>query len=105
MAEIFKNATGDTVKPGSLKDDQAIVGSFGDDKAIVEKVKGKVRSLSAVCTHQGCVVGFNSKEKTFDCPCHGSRFKMDGKVLRGPAVKPLGKYEVEVTKKDIELKD
>ncbi|MDW8284347.1 MAG: Rieske 2Fe-2S domain-containing protein [Myxococcales bacterium] len=41
------------------------------------------------CTHSGCVVGFNQAERTFDCPCHGSRFEIDGRVRRGPAPQPL----------------
>lgn len=105
MGKIFKNTTGNIVEPKELKKNTAFLGSFGDDQAIVEKVDGKIKSLSAVCTHQGCIVGFNAKEKTFDCPCHGSRFTMDGKVLRGPAVKPLSKYEIKVSGKNIELKD
>lgn len=50
---------------------------------------GSVRMLSATCTHMGCVVAYNSLEKSFDCRCHGSRFALDGTVLHGPAVDPL----------------
>lgn len=50
---------------------------------------GTVRVLSARCTHLGCLVAFNEAEATWECPCHGSRFDLDGSVLQGPAVRPL----------------
>ncbi|MGH2807560.1 MAG: FAD-dependent oxidoreductase [Actinomycetota bacterium] len=50
---------------------------------------GELHVVSAICTHLGCIVSFNTAEKSWDCPCHGSRFTPDGTVLQGPAVKPL----------------
>ena len=57
---------------------------------------GKVTAVSAVCTHMGCIVGWNGKDKTWDCPCHGSRFEKEGKVINGPAVKDLPKKLIDI---------
>jgi glycine/D-amino acid oxidase-like deaminating enzyme/nitrite reductase/ring-hydroxylating ferredoxin subunit len=61
----------------------------GERAAIYRDESGAVRAVSAVCTHAGCLVHWNAAEKSWDCPCHGSRFATDGGVLEGPAVKGL----------------
>jgi glycine/D-amino acid oxidase-like deaminating enzyme/nitrite reductase/ring-hydroxylating ferredoxin subunit len=50
---------------------------------------GTVYAVSLRCTHLGCILRFNSAERSWDCPCHGSRFDIDGSVLEGPATRPL----------------
>jgi Rieske Fe-S protein len=53
--------------------------------AVYRDEKGVLHKMSAVCPHLGCLVNWNGTEKTWDCPCHGSRFSAEGKVLNGPA--------------------
>jgi nucleotide-binding universal stress UspA family protein/nitrite reductase/ring-hydroxylating ferredoxin subunit len=62
----------------------------GDHKVAVYRDRdGIVHALSATCTHMGCTVKWNPTDKSFDCPCHGSRFSSTGQVLNGPASRPL----------------
>jgi Rieske Fe-S protein len=62
--------------------------------AVYRDEQGNVRELSAVCTHLGCVVDWNDTEKSWDCPCHGSRFDgRDGHPLNGPAIVGLSSAE------------
>jgi nucleotide-binding universal stress UspA family protein len=61
----------------------------GEKLAVFVDPKGEQHLFSARCTHLGCTVGWNPAEKTFDCPCHGSRFGSDGEVVNGPAARPL----------------
>ena len=67
----------------------AIIRSGLGKLAVYRDEEGTVTTLSATCTHLGCVVRWNPGEKSWDCPCHGSRFGCTGEVLHGPAVHPL----------------
>jgi nitrite reductase/ring-hydroxylating ferredoxin subunit len=71
-----------------------IVKADGKKLAVYRDDAGTVHAVSAICTHQGCQVAFNPIERSWDCPCHGSRFDIDGRVLDGPADKPLAKHPV-----------
>jgi len=66
-----------------------IVDVKGRRAAAYRSESGRVTLLSPVCTHMGCHVDWNEAESTWDCPCHGSRFKPTGEVLSGPAESPL----------------
>ncbi len=70
----------------------------GERLAVYRDPQGNAHALSSVCTHLGCLVKFNNAEKTWDCPCHGSRFGIDGAVLDGPATRPLAKKVLAATR-------
>ena len=61
----------------------------GQKAGVFRDREGRVHAVNPTCTHMGCVAAWNSAEETWDCPCHGSRFDADGKVIHGPAVKDL----------------
>ena len=63
----------------------------GKDVAAFRDEQGELHVLSAACTHMGCLLGWNANDRTWDCPCHGSRFALSGSVLHGPAVTDLKK--------------
>jgi glycine/D-amino acid oxidase-like deaminating enzyme/nitrite reductase/ring-hydroxylating ferredoxin subunit len=67
----------------------------GERVAASRDEHGKIRTLSPFCTHLGCVVQWNHAESTWDCPCHGSRFKPHGDVIAGPAESPLEHVSTE----------
>jgi glycine/D-amino acid oxidase-like deaminating enzyme/nitrite reductase/ring-hydroxylating ferredoxin subunit len=67
----------------------AVIERDGKKVAVYRDETGATTVRSAICTHMGCVVGWNTAEGTWDCPCHGSRFKTSGEVISGPAEEPL----------------
>ena len=75
--EEIKSGMGAILRRGLSK-----IAAYRDDS-------GKLHERLAVCPHLGCIVSWNSTERSWDCPCHGSRFAPSGKVLNGPAIGPL----------------
>jgi glycine/D-amino acid oxidase-like deaminating enzyme/nitrite reductase/ring-hydroxylating ferredoxin subunit len=83
---VVKRAGVDSIEPGEGR----VVGAGLGQRAVYRDEDGTLHALSARCTHLGCIVNWNSAERTWDCPCHGSRFGARGEVIEGPAVAPLG---------------
>ena len=67
----------------------------GQAAAVYRGLDSEIHVRSAVCTHMGCYVQWNDAERTWDCPCHGSRFKVTGDVIGGPAEQPLAEIQRE----------
>ena len=74
-----------SVKPGHGK----IIQENGTRIAAYRHPDGVLTLRSATCTHMGCTVAWNNAERSWDCPCHGSRFTPEGEVISGPAQAPL----------------
>ncbi|MFI5774326.1 FAD-dependent oxidoreductase [Streptomyces sp. NPDC051658] len=96
QAEVARHFVGDRLRtthvdsvaeiaPGS----GSVVRVEGRRCAVYRDEDGAVHAVSARCTHLGCLVAFNEAETAWECPCHGSRFGVDGEVLNGPALRPL----------------
>lgn len=85
MAKLGRGLSVEELAPG-----QAGIVRDGDGEwATYVDEDGVRHSVSPTCTHMGCLVSFNGAEKAWECPCHGSRFGLDGAVLQGPATRPL----------------
>ena len=82
------------IKPG----EGAVVGRGRGKVAVYKDERGEVHGLSAICTHLYCIVNWNDTERTWDCPCHGSRFDPYGKVVNGPAIVGLSPASPEPKK-------
>lgn len=83
--------------------DGGIVDSGGDTVAAYRDPAGELHVVSPTCTHLGCTVAWNDAEDTWDCPCHGSRFDVDGTVLNGPATAPLKKLDLAAPHAEVDL--
>ena len=87
---------GEAVEPAELEPGEGrVVRLEGRPVAAYRDEGGVLHAVSAVCTHMGCIVAWNSAETSWDCPCHGSRFDVDGRVLQGPAVRDLAPRQVD----------
>jgi Rieske Fe-S protein len=70
-------------------------GVIVDDVVITQPAAGEFKGFSSECTHKGCAVN-KVADGTIDCPCHGSKFNLDGSVAKGPATEPLKAKPISV---------
>lgn len=73
------------IRPGEGK----IIEADGQRSGAYRDEQGTLHVVDTTCTHMGCELNWNSAEKSWDCPCHGSRFTYEGDIIEGPAVRPL----------------
>jgi nitrite reductase/ring-hydroxylating ferredoxin subunit len=90
---------GDTADAADIPPGEGAVMRDGATKlAVYRDIDGELHVRSAVCPHLGCIVHWNSGERSWDCPCHGSRFDCLGEVLNGPAATPLDRVRSEASR-------
>ena len=77
------------------KDNGGIIKIDGTNVGIYKDTSGNIFAINPTCTHLGCLLTWNNLDKTWDCPCHGSRFNFKGENIYDPAFKNLEKFEVE----------
>lgn len=87
------------IPPGSGK-----TGMIGDRPVAVYHQNGTHLVFENVCPHAACETEWNDAEKTWDCPCHGSRFEARGEVITGPATAPLPRLDAVIEAGEITLR-
>ncbi len=92
IRDRFAGAEGQSVRAVN-RGHGAVIERNGEKVAVYRDPSGVTTMRSAVCPHMGCLVGWNDAERTWDCPCHGSRFTSGGDVISGPAETPLPPVE------------
>lgn len=95
-AKVAVDLVADRLAPGQAgsareipRGEARVIRSGADRTGVYRDDDGALHAVGVRCTHLGCLVRFNAAERSWDCPCHGSRFDVDGAVLEGPAVEPL----------------
>ncbi|MGP4075990.1 FAD-dependent oxidoreductase [Halobacillus sp. K22] len=86
---------GDQTIDDLAPDEGSLITKDGKKAGVYKAVDGTVKVVDTTCTHMGCDLEWNNGERSWDCPCHGSRFTPDGEVIEGPATKPLKKLSNE----------
>ena len=71
-----------------------IIEKNGEKIGIYKDIEGKIHAVKPICTHLGCLLNWNAADKTWDCPCHASRFDYTGKNIYNPALKNLEKFNL-----------
>ncbi len=85
----------DDAQKGELASKGFLIARMGNERVIVVKdPEGKLKALSAKCTHEGCTVQYAASEAMITCACHNGRFTLDGRVISGPPPRPLTPFVV-----------
>ncbi len=100
-ADVVTHFIGDKINVSKITElselsagEARVVKYEGHTLALYKDESHQLHAVNSSCTHINCTVGWNSSERTWDCPCHGSRFSIDGTMLNAPARKDLEKIDL-----------
>ncbi|MCZ6678955.1 MAG: Rieske 2Fe-2S domain-containing protein [Candidatus Poribacteria bacterium] len=79
--------------------------NIGEALLLVRVDKETVAANTIICTHQRCEVAYNERRERLDCPCHGSRYDLNGKVIQGPARRPLKHFKATIHEDSVFLEE
>lgn len=99
----LEDANGDPIRPNSVTEGVGVVGRLGGHPTLVIRENGHLLAFTAVCPHLGCVVRWNDRRGSIECPCHGGRFDLEGQVIAGPPPQGLSPVTVQVRNDRIHL--
>jgi Rieske Fe-S protein len=96
LRDLFAGPEGRSLRSVKAGEGQ-VIAHRGKRVAAYRDAHGMLHVRSATCTHLGCQVAWNDAERSWDCPCHGSRFGVDGGVISGPAESPLAAVRISAS--------
>jgi len=102
-AEESSQLVSDAGDVSGLEENKGRIINVGGKKLAVVKKQGEIKAFSTVCPHLGCQIELNDGDNTWDCPCHGSRFEIDGSLKHGPAKRGLDPVEINLEDDKIKL--
>ena len=92
----LEDQDGDPIHPDRVREGTGIVGRLSGRPTLVIRKNGQLLAFVAVCPHLGCVVRWNDRRGSIECPCHGGRFDLEGQVIAGPPPQDLSPVPVQV---------
>ena len=89
FGDALESAAGSLLTPDVVREGTGVVGRLSGHPTLVIRSQGQLLGFSAVCSHLGCMVRWNRAKRRIECPCHGGRFDLQGRVSGGPPPAPL----------------